>query len=114
MAQAVRDAGADNLIRPGVGQQRLKCGLEASFIRAAVIPFSGGADIQVLAPQLVYQLASARPVIEAVVDRRAGTIHRRAVPPPAAALDNMQNATDQAPIIDTNLLAGLQVNFLMR
>ena len=45
--------------------------------------------------------APTRPAIEAIVDRCAGTIGRGAVPPPASALHNMQDAADHAPIVDT-------------
>ena len=44
---------------------------------------------------------SSGPAIEAIVDRGARTIDRGAVSPSAPALEDMQNAADHAPIVDT-------------
>lgn len=55
----------------------------------------GNKGIKDAAPQL-----SARPAIEAVVDRRGRTVFGRAVLPAAAGLQHMQDAADDAPIID--------------
>lgn len=45
--------------------------------------------------------ASAGPAIEPVVDRRRGTVFGRAITPSAAALQDMDDARDHAPVIDT-------------
>ena len=43
---------------------------------------------------------TARPAVEAVVDRRRRAVFRRAVAPSAPSLENMDNARDDAPVID--------------
>jgi hypothetical protein len=44
--------------------------------------------------------ATPRPSIEAVVDRRRGTVERRTVFPAAADFQDMHDPADDAPIID--------------
>ena len=43
----------------------------------------------------------SRPAVEAIVDRCARSIDRGTISPPAPTLENMHDATDHAPIIDT-------------
>jgi len=45
--------------------------------------------------------APAGPAIEPVVDRRRGTVFRRAITPSAARLQDMDDARDHTPVIDT-------------
>ena len=51
--------------------------------------------LQDVAPDL-----PAGPAVEAVVDRRVRAVFRWAVAPAAAGLQNMQDATDDPPVID--------------
>ena len=47
--------------------------------------------------------AAFRPANKAIVDRRRWSVYRRTIAPPAAALDDKQDAADYAPIIHTRL-----------
>ena len=49
--------------------------------------------------------AASSPPHKAIVDRRWRAVFRRAIAPPAAALQYMQNATDHAAIIHASLAA---------
>ncbi len=49
--------------------------------------------------------AALGPAHEAIVDRRMGAVFRRAIAPPAAAPQNMQNAADHAPVVHPILAA---------
>ena len=43
------------------------------------------------------------PAYEAVINRRRGPVFRRAIAPPATALDHVHNAADDAAVIDAGL-----------
>lgn len=47
----------------------------------------------------VLPVTALRPAVIAIVDRRRRPVFRRTVPPPAARLENVKDATDDPPII---------------
>src|SRR5665213_2492546 len=52
--------------------------------------------------------AALGPAHEAIVDRRIGAVLRGAIAPPAAALQNVQNATDHTPVVHAILAAHIR------